>query len=75
MVSFRADGESFGSSLVSQIDPIESTRSRARPGFCIDVISKRADDRSKIGAGGDKHPFCRLDARIEAAYPPGSNSA
>jgi hypothetical protein len=52
MVLFRADGESFGSSLVSQIDPIESTRSRARPGFCIDVVSKRADDRSKIEAGG-----------------------
>jgi hypothetical protein len=43
MVSFRADGEIFGFSLVSQIDPIESTRSRARPGFCTDVISKRAD--------------------------------
>jgi hypothetical protein len=57
MVSFRAEGESFGSSLVSQIDPIESTRSRARPGFCIDVISKRADDRSKIGADEDKHPL------------------
>jgi hypothetical protein len=75
MVSFRADGEIFSLSLVSQIDPIESTRSRARQGFCTDVISKRADDRSKIGTGGDKHPFRRLDARIEAAYPSGSNDA
>jgi hypothetical protein len=75
MVTFRADGESFG--LVSGVaDRSNRINPIARPSGLLHRYDLKARRRSfKIGAGGDKHPFCRLDATIEAAYPPGSNSA